>query len=345
MRAMVLPRVGSYEDLVEATVPTPVPGAGEVLVRVHTVAANHQDHFVCRGRGNVRSLQLPHIVGNDPAGEVVAVAPGVDTSRIGGRVLVKPAIACDGCDPCLEGHDDACERLESIGVHRAGGLAEYVAVPAQNAFPIPSGVDFATATALAQSFPVALNMLERAELAADDVVFVTGAAGAIGSACIQLARHAGARVIAGASSPERVAYAEALGAELGIDYRAEPEFSATIRDVFPAGVSLYIETAGDPDTWREALRALGRRSRVAVCGSHAGPLVTLDLNWLFRMRVTVMGSAGSTRRGFAHVLELAGDGRVSANIDSILPLAKAKEAFRRLENRENRGKLVLQVAP
>ena len=100
------------------------------------------------GRAQARHpVPLPHILGIDPAGVVVAHGAAVSDPPIGTRVVVKPAIACGTCATCLAGEDDACPSAANVGVHRAGGMAEYVAVPASNAFPIPDGVGFAEATA------------------------------------------------------------------------------------------------------------------------------------------------------------------------------------------------------
>ncbi len=106
---------------------------------------------------------------------------------------------------------------------------------------------------------------------------------------------------------------------------------------------MYVEPAGNPTVWAEALQTLGRRGRVVVCGSHAGPIVELNLLWLFRMRASILGSAGSTRADFAEVLELAGAGRITATIDSVRPLWEVQDALQRLVLRQNRGKLVLEV--
>lgn len=346
MRAVVMHKVGTPADLVLDEVPVPRFGPGEVLVRVATVSVNRQDTFTIAGRANIAQLRLPHILGNDPAGMVVALGPGVDSLVVGTRVVVKPAIACGSCGLCRAGEDAACARLESIGVHRPGGFAEYVAVPATNAFPIPDRLGFAEATALAQSAPVALHLLhDRSGVRREDTVLVTSAAGAIGSATVQLARLAGARVIAAAGGPAKVDYVRSLGVDDVIDYLAEPAFASTVARLAPGGVSLYVESAGDPAIWTEALKTLRRRGRAAVCGSHAGRIVELDLNWLFRSRVTIIGTSGSTVANFRQVLRLAGEGRLRANVDSVRPLAEVRAAFARMMARQNCGKLVLSVSP
>ena len=346
MRAMVLKDIGGPQWLEPARIPKPAPAAGEVLVRVHTVAANRQDTFTMGGRAQRGAeLRLPHVMGIDPAGVVEELGEGVEGFRPGERVVVKPSISCGDCPFCLIGEDDACEGLLNIGVHRQGGMAEYISVPLRNTFRLPDSLSFPEATAIAHSFPVALTMLrERARLQPDDVVLVTSAAGAIGSASVQLAKLFGATVVAAAGGADRAAYARDLGADVAVDYRAEPEFSRQVLHHFPEGATLYVESAGDPAIWKEALRTLGRRGRATVCGSHGGGVVDLDLNWLFRTRVSLIGCSGSTLQSFDDVLDLAGSGKVRANIHTILPLEKAREAFEILLARQNRGKVVLEVA-
>lgn len=347
MRALVMTRAGGPEVLEIGELPTPIVGPGEVLVRVAAVTLSRQDTYTLAGRGNIGVLRLPHVLGNDPAGVVVAVGEVVTDVSIGARVAVKPSIGCDACEPCLQGEDDACLRLESIGLHRWGGFAEYVAVPAKNLALLPDGMTFEEAAALAHTAPVALNMLRnRARLRAGETVLVTSAAGAIGSVAVQVARLGGATVIAAAGGPERAAFARGLGAALVIDYRETPAFAPIVAAAAPAGVDVYVESAGDPVVWSESLKTLARRGRVVVCGSHGGPIVEVNLNWLFRMRASILGSSGSTRATFREAFELAGQGAIRPTIDRVIPLADAPSAFEllgRRGERGNRGKIILRV--
>lgn len=344
MRAAVVTAFGGADKLEIMEVPTPAPAAGEVLVAVRTVGANRTDLFTMRGRAATQT-PLPHVPGLDPAGVVAALGEGVTDVMVGDRVVVKPGIACGQCTFCASGDDDMCPSQEIVGVHRQGGMAEYVTVPVISALPIHDRIDFVEATAIAHSYPVALTMVRnRAAVGPDDTVLVTGAAGAIGAASVQLAKLAGARVVAAAGGRDRVEYARAVGADTVIDYEANPTFATEILDVAPGGVTAYIESAGDPNIWNESLKAMARRGRVVVCGAHAGGVVALDLAWLFRSRVIIAGHSGSTLAAFREVFAMAGEGRLRANIHAVLPLDRVHEAFDILVGRGNRGKVVLEVS-
>lgn len=315
----------------------PAPQTGEVLIQVRTVAANHRDLLTIAG--SPRPPRLPHILGIDPAGIVVATGRGVEAPVPGTRVVVKPAVACGTCGRCMADDEDACESKETVGVTRPGGFAEYVAVPARNAIPLPDAVDFAAGSALVHSFPVALHLLHRAGVGPDDIVLVSGAGGAVGSGAVQLARLAGASVIAAVGGSRKAAAAPP--ADLVVDYAATPAFSRTIRERFPRGATVYVDSAGNPRVWDEAVRALAPHARIVVCGSHAGPSIRLDLTWLFRQRISILGSSGSTIAGVRQILDLAGKGRVSPPLDSVRSLWAARSAFERLLARQNCGKVVL----
>jgi NADPH:quinone reductase-like Zn-dependent oxidoreductase len=347
MRAMALTALGGPQHLEWVSLPVPEVAPNEVLIAVRTVTASRQDTYTMRVDAARGPAQLPHVLGIDPAGVVVAMgeAAGASGLSLGERVVVKPSISCGRCDLCQAGEDDACESSRSVGVHRRGGMAEYVAVPIRNVFRIPTNVSFAEASAISHSFPVAMTMLrERARLRSDDTLLVTSASGAVASAAIQVALLEGASVIAAAGSADRVQRARELGATEVIDYGAVPAFAEYVRELAPKGVSLYVETAGNPQVWREAIKTLRRRARVAVLGSHAGPNVEVDLNWLFRNRITILGCSGSTLAAFRDVLQLAAEGKLRPSIHEVMPLDRAREAFAVLLERRNKGKVVLEVS-
>ncbi len=344
MRAAALTALGSPRHIAEMNLPVPAPTDDEVLIRVHTVAVNHQDLFTMSGRAHKANLAFPHVMGIDPSGVVVRCGSRVASLGLGNRVVVKPPIACGTCSFCARGEDDSCLSLHNVGVHRWGGHAEYVTVPERSVFPIGRRLGHAEATALAHSFPVAEQMFTRVGLTGDDVVLVAGASGAVGAAAVQLAKVAGASVIGAAGSPERVARAIESGVDTAIDYTAEPDFSERVRTIAPDGVTVFLDPASNPLVWKEVLKTLRNRARVVVCGSHAGPIVELNNNWLFRSRVAIYGSSGSTRRGMQRCIDLAEAGRIRPAIDSVRPLSHIRQAYDDLASRRNIGKIVLRVS-
>jgi NADPH:quinone reductase-like Zn-dependent oxidoreductase len=348
MPALLLEALGGPEQLVMGELPIPDPGPGEVLVHVATVGANRQDLVTASGRFPNPDLVLPHVLGMDPAGVVVALGEGVTDPVVGTRVAVKPGIACGTCGRCVAGEDDGCDRAKQVGVNRPGGMAAFLTVPARNAVPLPEGLGFVEATALAHALPVALTALRRVGVRAGETVLVDGAAGAVGSAAVQAAALLGARVIAAVGGRDGVDWLESLQPAVRpvaiVDYVAEPAFGSAVRAVAPGGVDVLVETASSPAIWNVAIAQVARHGRVAVLGAHAGPVAEVNLNLLFRLRLSLIGCSGSSAAAFREALALAADGHVMPRIDAVLPLAEARAAFGRLLARQNHGKVVLRVA-
>src|ERR1043166_5912151 len=182
MRALVLREFGEPEVLRCEEVETPAPAPGEVLVQVHSVSVNRTLDLVVREGKYPAEIKRPLVLGVDPAGIVVAVGEGVANLPAGARVAVVSMIACGACSYCREGEEANCTKSRHIGVHRWGGYAEYVAVPAKNAYVIPDNVAFSDATVITRHFPMAFNLLvNKAEVQSGEWVLIMGAAGALGA--------------------------------------------------------------------------------------------------------------------------------------------------------------------
>ena len=188
MKAVILNEFGPPGVLHLAEVATPEPGPGEVLIKVHAVSVNRTLDLVVRAGTYARKPVLPHVLGVDPAGIVTAVGPGVTGRKIGDRVVTRPVVGLD---------ERGAHRL--LGVSVWGGYAEYVKVPANVTHIIPDTLDFKTAVVVARHAPLAFAQLrDRAKVQPGEWVLVMGAAGGLGSAAVQIAKHLGAKVIAGA---------------------------------------------------------------------------------------------------------------------------------------------------
>ena len=216
-------------------------------------------------------------------------------------------------------------------------------MPAENAFAIPERVSFADATVITRHFPMAFNLLvNKAELQAGEWVLVMGAAGALGSSGVQVAKMLGARVIAGAGSDERVAVALGYGADFGVNYRQRDLAKEVMRITGGRGADVVYENIADPALWPGAFNSLAWAGRLVTAGGHGGGQVTLDVKKLYLRRMRVIGAAGTNRRDVDRALEAAGKGNIRAIIDRTMPLRDAAAAHRIMEEQQILGKIILE---
>lgn len=331
------PEVLGYQDF-----PTPEPGPGEALVRVRACGVNHLDVFIRRGEQG-RRVRLPHVLGIETAGEIVALGDGVGDLHVGERVVSGPGIWCGRCELCRLGQENMCVQRRIVGVDVQGGYAEYIKLPAYVWARLPEGVSFEQGAATLIAFGTAWHMLvDRAALQPGETLLVVAAGSGVGAAAIQMGKILGARVIATASSDAKLARARSLGADEVINYAQQPRFARAVRKVTGGrGVDIVFEHVGT-DTWKESVAALAIGGRLVTCGSTTGRWGETDLWSLFAKQATLLGSFSSTQSNFRTVLRLVGEGQLRPVIDSVLPLSAAAEAHRRLEARQVFGKIVLQ---
>ncbi|WP_448605258.1 zinc-binding dehydrogenase [Thermoflexus hugenholtzii] len=343
MKAVVMRRRGGPEVLQVEEVPTPVPGPGEVLVRVYACGLNHLDLYT-RAGAQGRKAKLPHILGLEPAGEIVALGEGVTGWRVGDRVLVGAFIVCGTCEFCQAGMDNLCRQRKIIGVDRWGGYAEYVVAPAANLMRLAPHISYEAAAAVQAAFGTAWHMLvSRARIRPGETVLVLAAGSGIGTAAIQIARHFGCRVIATASSEEKLEKARALGADVLINYRQQPRFSLAVMEATGGrGADIVFEHVGS-DTWKESVASLAFRGRLVFCGSTTGRWGETDLWGVFYKEAEILGSFGATRADFRAVMERVEQGIFQPVIDRVFPLEEAAQAHRYLEDRRVFGKVVLRI--
>ena len=342
MKAIVLREFGAPEVLRLEVPPTPTPGAGEVLVEVRSVSVNRTLDLVVRAGKYPSDVSLPLVLGVDPAGIVAAVGDGVERPKVGDRVVVVSMIACGACRFCRAGEEANCLKSRHIGVHRWGGYAEYVAVPASNVYPIPDRLSFAEATVITRHFPMAFNQLvNKAKVQAGEWVLVMGATGALSSCCVQVAKLMGAKVIAGAGADERVAAALSYGADFGVNYREKNLAQEALRITDGRGVDVGVENIADPTLWPGAFNSLGMGGRLVTAGAHGGGEVTLDVKRLYLKRIQVTGTAGTNRKDVERALEAAASKKIRAIIDRTMPLGEAAAAHRIMEEQQILGKIIL----
>ncbi|BAS26184.1 NAD(P)H-quinone oxidoreductase [Limnochorda pilosa] len=330
MRAVVVTEPGGPEKLALQEVPDPVPRPGELLVRVRAAALNRAD-LLQRMGGYPPPPGAPPYLGLEMAGEVLALGQGVEGWRPGDRVFALLA---------------------------GGGYAEQVVVPAAQAMPMPASLSFEEAAAVPEAFLTAYrNLFDLGNLRPGETVLVHAGGSGVGTAAIQLARRAGARVIATAGSPEKLEGCRRLGAEAALNYREGPFAPGVLKATGGQGVDVILEFVGAA-YWEQDLEVLAPGGRLLLIGLMGGSQVELDLGRVLRGNLCIIGStlrsqdpgykANLTRRFWSDCREAFEHGELRRGelrpvVDRVFPLAQAAEAHRYMEANRNFGKIVLRV--
>ena len=342
MKAIVLREFGGPELLRLEDLPDPKPAPGEILIKVHSVSVNRTLDCVVRAGKYPVKVQLPHVLGADPAGEIVEIGSGATKLKVGDRVAVISAMPCQKCGRCLKGDEGNCVDGKRVGVDLWGGYAEQIAIPVRYAVRIPDNISFAEATVITRHFPMAFNLLgSQAGIRPGESVLVMGATGALGSSCVQVAKMLGATVIAGAGTDERVELAKSYGADLGINYRKHDLANEVMRLTDNQGVDVVCENISDPTLWPAAFASLALNGRLVTAGAHGGGTVALDVKRLYMRRLRIIGAAGTNLADVEKALDAAREGKIRAIIDRILPLRDAVQAHRIVEQNQIAGKIIL----
>ena len=324
-----------YEDA-----PDPEVGANDVLIKVRSVGLNHVDIDMRDGSSRL-PLDLPHTLGFELGGDVAAVGDDVTGFSEGDRVTPLYQIACRQCEPCLAGRQQFCERLEMLGVQRPGGYAEYLAVPAHAVVPMPEAMSYDQAASTQTTFATAWHcLITRAGLRPGQTVLISAAGSGVGSSGIQVARRAGARIVASAGSDEKLDLARKLGADAVVNYNEADLTEAVLEATGGRGVDVVLEHVGG-DVFVSSLESVATGGKVVVCGGHAGEVVPLDLITLFRNEWSVIGCARASEAELRNVIELVGRGELEPVISEHFKLEEANLAHEVLEQRRQFGKVIL----
>lgn len=324
MKAIRFHETGGPDVLVYEDVPDLVPGPGQVLIKVDAVGMNFADIMRRRGDDYPEASPPPFILGAEVAGSIAAVGEGVTNVPIGLSVLAAPG---------------------------AGGYAQYVVVPAMAVIPLPEGFDAVRAAALlGHGLTAAVALKQAANIAPGQSILVEGAAGGVGSFMIQLAKVYGAgKIIAAASTAEKRAKAELLGADASVDY-TKPGWAEEVRRLTDGrGVDIVIETTGG-ETLNRALDAMAPFGRMIFLGQSSGVRAQVDPWRLTSSNHSVVGfyigaylaDAQLLMATVGELIGLVASGKVQIQVGTVLPLSRAAQAHRLLEGRQTTGKVVLQ---
>ncbi len=340
MHAVFFKEHGGIEKLEYGTFLKPHAGHGEAIVRVKACALNHLDLWIRQGMPGAK-IPLPHILGCDIAGEVEKLGPGTSGVRIGQKVLIAPGISCGRCEFCRTGWDSLCDHYRIMGFQANGGYAEYVKAPVRNLIPIAKEWTFEEWAAVPLVFLTAWHMLvTRVQLKKGESILIHAAGSGVGSAAIQIAKYLGAKVFTTVGSDEKIKRAKALGADEVINYQKK-DFSLEVRRLNRNhGVDVVFEHIG-PATFQKSVASLTRKGRIVTCGVTSGPLVSLDLRFVFVRQLSIFGAYMGGLKELKTVVELVRKKKLRPIVDKVFPLSKAREAQTRMLERQNFGKIIL----
>jgi len=322
VKTIILHEFGPPENLRYEEAPDPVPGDGQVLIRVEAAGVHLVDTMLrsgAAGGGPIPVPELPTTPGREVAGRVEAVGPEVDTGWIGKRVVVHLGMV-------------------------PGGYAELAVAKVESLYELPDHIDGVQAVAAIGTGRTTAGILAQAQLTADDVVLVTAAAGGIGSYLIQAARNVGATVIGLAGGPSKVRLVRELGAQYAVDYR-DPDWVSALRDdLGDRAVTVLLDGVGG-DSGQRAFELLGVGGRVLMFGWSAGGPIQLTTDDLMKRGLTATWAIGPKLAPRLRELEKAALEEVFSirweALTTTFPLSEAAAAHRALESRATTGKVVL----
>lgn len=348
MTAMQLVGQGGYDKLVlRHDVAVPGPGPGEVLIEVLAAGVNNTDvnHRIAwyaqqdtlggdsvalpssghlaegtwKGGG---TMHFPRIQGADVCGRIVAVGKGVETARIGERVIVDPLLR----DPA--GY---------LGADCDGGFAQYVRVPSPNAHAVRSSLSDVELASFPCSYSTAENLLTRTRVVAGETVLVTGASGGVGSAVVQLAKQRGARVIA-VTVAEKAELLSAIGAD-----RIHLRDVSLLEALGGNSVDVVIDLVGGVN-WPQLLTVLVPGGRYGASGAIAGPIVNLDLRTFYFKDLTLCGCTSFERSVFVDLVRHIESGAIKPLVADVFPLERLADAQAAFLTKKHVGKIVLSLS-
>jgi len=340
MKAVFFRKHGGNDVLEYGDVAEPEPGPGQVRVAIRAAALNHLDIFV---RNGIPHVPLPMIPGADGARVVDAAGEGVDGEHLalGAAVLIQPGLSCGVCESCRGGEQSICVRFQMLGEHQRGTFAEKVVVPARNLYPIPDGLGFADAAAFPLVYQTAWRMVVgRAAVRPGETVLVHGAGGGVGGAAVEIAMLCGGRVYATSSGEEKERALKEQGVEVVLDYRRQDVGKELHALTKKRGVDVIVDCVGEA-TWMTSLRGAAKGGRIVTCGATSGPNPKEEIRLIFWKQLSILGSTMANDREFRALLSAVASGKLRARIDATFPFSRARDAYQRMEEGLQHGKIVL----
>ncbi len=335
MRAVVVAQYGGQLELLDR--PVPRPGVGEVLVHVRASGLCSTDLHLLSGRMPLG--ELPRILGHELAGEIVELGAGANQWQVGDRVTAAIDVVCGKCRHCLTGQTQRCTALQRIGFERDGGHAEYVAVPAANLVALPPELDYESAAILPDAVACMYHSLIcQGHVGVGQKVLILGVGG-LGIHGVQIARLAGAHVMATSRQPERLALAKQFGAT-PIHTGKESLKEAVAEFTHGEGIDLVVDNIGNRASVREGLHLLRPGGKFLVV-AYLDETFEVPSLPLFKTEQEIIGCRGSTKQDLIEVVRLVQSSQLKPIIGARYSLEQMAQATECLEKGAMVGRIVL----
>lgn len=340
MKAALIRKHGDPSVLQLEDIAVPKPGKGELLVKMLSTSVNHRDVWIRKGHPHpAYHVDLPTVLGVDVCGSIEQIGEDVDPAfRLGSRVIANPYIPCGKCDRCRRGEFQYCPNFSVYN----GSYAEYAVISANNAVNISENVPVTHAAAFPNSYITAWQMLVgKAAVGPADTVFVWAGTSGLGSAAIEIAKLAGAKVIASAGTDEKLQMLKAYRPDLIVNHH-KPGMVEQVTDFTEGkGASIIFEHVGKA-SWQRTLEMCSFGGTIVTAGATSGDEVTMDITYAFVKQVRILGSRLGTMKDLSDSVRHLNSGYFKPLIGKALPLEEIVHAHELMEAGKIIGKITLE---
>ncbi len=320
----------------------PEPKDNEILVKIDSTSINKIDTVMRRGYPGIQ-LPLPHVPGGDIAGTVAGLGSNVRDFKGNDRVVSYPIVLPENRDPKFEGLEHLNDGWKYFGMHLPGSYAEYICVPAENLLRLPANVSFEQAAALPIAGLTAYHAVETvAQLNENDLFFIWGGSGGLGSIAVQLAKNRGAAVIATVGKEEKKSAVYEFGADHVFNHYEE-DVETEVKKLFPSGVDVIVDYVG-PATFDKTFRMVRKNGKILLCGMITGKEITLNIQQTYFRHINILGLYLGTMEEFSGLLNMVAEGTINPLIHEVMLLKEAARGHEMIHSSEHLGKIVLKCS-
>ena len=342
MKAVLLESHGPPEVLKYKDIPEIVCGPGKIKIKIKFSSINHLDLWVRSGLPGMH-INLPMIMGSDATGTIVEIGKDVNGFSIGDDVVIQPGVYDPECKTSIIGHENLSPTYGILGETHTGVQSEFVVLEPLHVYQMPKSFSHAEISSMPLTFMTAYQMLiEKAKISKSDNLLIYGGTSGVGSAAIQIAKNFGCHeIISTVGSKDKIRYVEELGAS-AVFLHDHNLYSNVKNYLGQKKIDVVFEHIGK-ETWETSMKLLAKGGRLVTCGATTGSNVEINLTHIFFKQISILGSTMSNINAFKNVLKNISNKEYKPMIDSVFLAKDVVLAHQRIENRENMGKVVIEM--